>query len=227
MQNVTESIILGIVAGLLTSAVLLITKSIIINILLPLYRQFMYRGIHINGTWHHINSSQKLLLELKQNCEKLSGKATLQWISSNNHFHIESIRTFDVSGCLETRFITLTFRHTDRSRLGIITCLLQVDGDGTILSGQRCWYAPLATKINSGGIRLYRDERRALDAAPRPAEQYQTDETNESYESYDANELNDIYTEIEDAELYEEADATETGKQINPKKQENNVFEDR
>ena len=226
MQNVTESIILGVVAGLLTSAVLLITKSIIINVLLPLYRQFMYRGIHINGTWHHVNSSQKLLLELKQSCEKLNGKATLQWVNSENHFHIESIRTFDVSGCIETRFITLTFRHTDRSRLGIITCLLQVDGDGTILSGQRCWYAPLAAKINSGGIRLYRDERRALDAARRPAEQYQTDETNESYESYDTNKLNERYTEIEEGEFYEEADTTNISKQINLDKQGNRALED-
>lgn len=226
MQNVTESIILGIVAGLLTSAVLLITKSIIITVFLPLYRQFMYRGIHINGTWHHVNSSQKLLLELKQNCEKLSGKATLQWIDSENHFHIESIRTFDVSGCLESRFITLTFRHTDRSRLGIITCLLQVDGDGTILSGQRCWYAPLTTKINSGGIRLYRDERRALDAARRPAEQYQTDETNESYESYDTDNLNDINTEIEEAEFYEEADTTNTSKPISSERQEKRALEE-
>lgn len=215
MQNTTESIFLGVIAGLLTSTTLLVAKSIFLNTLLPLYRQFMYRGVHIDGTWYHVNSTQKLMLELKQNCEKLSGKATLQWASEENHFHIDSIRTFDVTGQIETRFITLTFRHTDRSRLGIITCLLQIDGDGTILSGQRCWYAPLVSKINSGDIRIYRNEQRAIDAVPKPST-FQTqqeagylDDITEYYENTD--DLDESHITLEDTsetEIYEETEKT-------------------
>ncbi|OEA22853.1 hypothetical protein BBM55_04525 [Vibrio parahaemolyticus] len=111
--------------------------------------------------------TQNTLLELSQKCEQLSGKATLidniDWLpeSSREGLYSDRIRTFDVSGFVSERFITLNLRHTDRTRLGVISHLLVVDGDGTVLSGESCWYAPNASKVISGSEVFYRNKNRA------------------------------------------------------------------
>jgi len=156
LDNTTSTIIIGIVTGLLTASLLLIIKSLFINSFLPWYQQTMYKGILLNGSWYSYLDNQKILLEITHKCESIIGKATVQLTQEN--IHIDDIRTFDVTGRIEGRFITLKMHHTNKARLGIVTYLLQVDGDGTKLRGQSCWYAPLASKISSGEITLFRNE---------------------------------------------------------------------
>ena len=168
MQDITWNIVIGVVAGLLTASVLLVLKSLFINSLIPWYRQVMFNGLNLSGSWHSAGSTQKMLLEIKQSCEKLSGKATVHLVKENFHesvrddLHLDDIRTFDVVGEVSERFVSLRLRHTDTTRIGIVTFLLQVDGDGTRLSGQGCWYTPLVSQIASGERIFYRDEARAV-----------------------------------------------------------------
>lgn len=168
MQSVSFNIVLGIVTGLLTASVLLILKHLFLNSFLPWYRQTMYKGIDLEGNWYLYTDTQKTLLELKQTCESLTGKATVQVndlndLSIDRHdLHIDDIRTFDIKGSISERFVLLKLQHTNHSRLGIVTYLLQIDGDGTKLKGQGCWYAPLASDIISGDAIFYRNEERAV-----------------------------------------------------------------
>ena len=168
MQDITLTIVLGIITGLVTASILLILKSLFFNSFLPWYRQIMYRGVDLNGTWYRGTNTQKTLLELKQRCEKITGKATAQLFADNipenikSDIHIDDIRTFDVTGVVSERFVSLSFWHTDRTRLGLSTYLLQVDGDGTKLTGQACWYAPVKSKIKSGEVKFFRDKERMM-----------------------------------------------------------------
>lgn len=167
MQSVTSNIVIGIVTGLITATVLLIVKSIFFASFLPWYRQVMYRGLKIEGSWHSISRAQKVLIEINQACEKLTGKATVLLAKDNipestrQRLEIDDIRTFDVKGEISERFVSLQLKHTDRSRLGVVNYLLQVDGDGTKLTGKANWYAPLGSGIHSGSETFYRDEARA------------------------------------------------------------------
>lgn len=160
-------IILGIITGLITAAVLLVIKSLFVNSFIPWYRQIMFKGGDLSGTWYSVENTQKILLELNQSCAKLSGKATVQLLANiqdnkrRDELHLDDVRTFDVSGEVSERFISLIFKHTDKKRLGLVSLLLQVEGDGTKLSGQGCWYAPVMSKIASGNRVFHREEARA------------------------------------------------------------------
>ena len=173
MLSVTFNIVVGIVTGLLTATILLILKSLFFSSFLPWYRQVMYRGLKIEGSWHSVSRTQKVLIELNQSCEALTGKATV--LLSKDGFpkeirdgiEIDDIRTFDVKGEVSERFVSLQLKHTDRSRLGVVSYLLQIDGDGTKLSGKASWYAPLASGVHAGSETFYRDESRAIRAKDR------------------------------------------------------------
>ncbi|WP_345868784.1 hypothetical protein [Shewanella algae] len=173
MLSVTVNIVLGIVTGLLTATILLILKSLFFSSFLPWYRQVMYKGLKIEGSWYSVSRAQKVLIELNQSCETLTGKATVLLSKDGipkemiDGIEIDDIRTFDVKGEVSERFVSLQLKHTDRSRLGVVSYLLQIDGDGTKLSGKSSWYAPLISDIHAGSETFYRDESRAIRAKDR------------------------------------------------------------
>jgi len=213
MQSITMNLIVGIVTGLLTASVLLIIKSLFFSSFLPWYRQVMYKGLKISGNWHSVSHSQKILLEINQHCEYLSGKATVLLSPEafpegiREQIDIDDIRTFDVKGKISERFVSLQLNHTDRARLGVISYLLQIDGDGTKLSGKGSWYAPLASSIHAGSEVFYRDESRAKIVA---MAQHKRNSVN--FSELEVSDDNDV---VDDAELVEteEGLSNETNKQ--------------
>lgn len=177
MQSLTFNIVAGIVTGLITAALLLVLRSLFFGSFLPWYRHVMFKGFQLDGSWYSVKRSQKVLLELNQNCEKITGKATVHLSKDSfgpkiqERLQIDDIRTFDVMGEVFERFVILRLKHTNRSRLGIVTYLLQIDGDGTKLTGQGSWYAPIGSGIQSGSEVFYRDESRAIKAKERERRQ--------------------------------------------------------
>ena len=163
MCETTRNLIIGVSSGVITAFMLSLVKSLFTNSFLPWYRQVMYKGVDLNGKWYQYDSGQKTLLEISQTCESIKGKATIHTIDQIDGAKLDDIRTFDVSGEVSQQFVTLIFHHTDRSRLGIATYLLQIYGDGTTLNGQAGWYAPLLSQINSGPSIFYRNEKQALE----------------------------------------------------------------
>lgn len=168
----TENVVIGVISGLVTASVLLVMKSLLTNTFIPWYRQMIYKGINIEGSWFQYSYGQKILLELKQKCDSLSGKATILDLSQD-YEHYDNIKTYDVQGYIAERFVVLNYTHTDQRRIGQISELLQIDGDGTIISGQASWYAPRASEIISGDSKYYRNE----DAARKYYEKHIEDES--------------------------------------------------
>jgi hypothetical protein len=156
-----ENILISVVAGIITASILLVIKSLFINSFIPWYRHIMFQGTKINGSWYQYANGQKTLMELDQKCDILSGKATIQLVSDTDGYqleHLDTLKTYDVKGYISERFIILNLKHTDPQRIGVITQLLQIDGDGTLIKGQASWYTPNHSVIVSGDARFYRDE---------------------------------------------------------------------
>jgi hypothetical protein len=151
------NIVISVIAGLITASFLLILKSLFINSFVPWYRHVMYKGLRFEGVWYEYRGNQKVLLEIKQGCDTLTGKATVHSLEEMND-HFDNLKTFDVKGYIKGRFIILTWEHTDKSRIGIVTQLLQVTGDGTTVNGTASWYAPRMSEIISGEVKYYRAE---------------------------------------------------------------------
>lgn len=157
----SSEIIVGVVAGLLASAVLAGVKSAFFGLLVPWYRATTYKGIVISGAWHRLSKAQSTLVEIEQSCERLKGKATVTNLHHDKKVELDDIRTFDIQGYVQERFVILNLKCTDRSRLGVVTFLLQIMGDGTQLSGASSWYAPLMSEVNCGLVNFFREPKRA------------------------------------------------------------------
>lgn len=162
------SILLGVVAGVITASVLFIIRRLFVDSFLPWYRQLFYRGIHISGKWFSYSAhAQKLVLELRQDCEKLTGKATAVLdMSDGVDVGVDTIRTFDIEGTISERFVMISLTHTEKSRIGVASLLLQIEGDGTILRGCSSGYNPVLSKIDSHQKAFFRDEMRAQREQP-------------------------------------------------------------
>jgi hypothetical protein len=50
-MSITDSIFVGVINGILTSALLFIVVQIIRKIVIPWYQSLIYRGTDINGDW--------------------------------------------------------------------------------------------------------------------------------------------------------------------------------
>lgn len=162
MTPVTYSITVGIIAGIGTAAVLFVINKLFNNTFVPWYRKLMYQGFNIAGKWHSNSLPvQKIVLELNQVCQFIKGKATYVLETEEEH-DIDTIRTFDVTGEIKDRIVILNLKHTDPSRLGFVTFLLEVAGDGTLIEGVSAAYSPATNGISSSSFSFYRDERKAI-----------------------------------------------------------------
>ncbi|ARN66116.1 hypothetical protein LBY41_004465 [Vibrio vulnificus] len=170
MDDISVNLVLGVVAGLITTIVLFICRAIAYDVVMPWLRKSTYQGINIDGTWYRRTRSQRAVIELKQDTNIIKGKATVivndesKPPAHQDGSCLDDIRTFDIEGKISNGFVHLVMWHTNKQRLGLHTYLLKVTADGTKLSGKSSWYAPLADIINSGNTDLYRSDALAIKA---------------------------------------------------------------
>lgn len=155
---------------------------------MPWYRQFVYRGINLNGSWYARTIRQKILLEIRQSCENLKGQATISLLHDNpdvpsdHDKKIDNVSMFDIQGVVSERFVSLNLWNTNTKRLGVVTYLLQVVGDGSRLEGKCCWYSLKTSEIDGGDACFHRDELSAEIAYRERLDNYKKDVENKSSE---------------------------------------------
>lgn len=154
-----DNVIIGIVAGILTSAIIFLIVRLFNDSFLPWYRQYLYHGINIGGTWHcHSTLTQKIVLELTQNCQNVRGSAIVVMDDEHREEGIDSLRVFNVSGEIKDRFLLLKMNGKDNKRLGILSILMEVSGNGSVLSGISTAYNPSRSQIEPHFKSFYRSE---------------------------------------------------------------------
>ena len=163
-----EAIGLGVVSGVLSSALILLLAVLIRRVLIPWFRSLIYSGVDVSGEWHCIDPlmAQEITVHLNQDADSVSGTATFTW----NHDdpdescldEFETVRTFHVSGKIRDRFLQLMLTHVDRKRIGVNSYLLEVCGDGRRMRGLFTFYSIRAHFLDSISHTLYRDRSTAL-----------------------------------------------------------------
>lgn len=154
LDAVTNNIVIGIVTGVLTTALLYLVSRIFIDWIIPWYRNIKYVGIDVSGVWEtkqeFENSKEYSLLNLNQKADNLTGLWTIS-ITENGSDQNE-IKTFNVKGTIEDRFALLTSKNTDRRQIGIGTMLIEAVGNGFELKGCETWYSVDNKKIKADTI---------------------------------------------------------------------------
>lgn len=155
-MNASESIVLGVVAGVLTTLIVLGFGALIRRVVLPWYRDFIYDGVEIEGEWNLISETEQgARLSLKQSAYSLSGTCT--FVSHDeNPLGYEALRVFAVKGTIREKLVELSFRHIDRARLGAGVFLFEVKGDGRRMSGVQSMYSVATSRMTSANVHAFR-----------------------------------------------------------------------
>jgi len=158
IESLSANIIIGIITGVLTTALLYLISKMFIDWIIPWYRSVKYTGIDVSGVWEtnqkFKNSKEYSLLNLQQKADRLDGLWTISITEDGSD--INEIKTFKVAGNIEDRFALLTAKNTDKRQIGISTLLLEAVGNGFELEGSEIWYSVDNKEIKSDTISFKR-----------------------------------------------------------------------
>ena len=150
-MSIQESIIIGVVSGIITSALLFLCVTIFNKIVIPWYRATIFSGIDISGTWEetviHQDVTDHFTIELSQkNCE-VTGILTV--VKTENKTETIHTKTLVINGRFQNAHLLLTMTNQDRKFQSLITYLLQISKGGTSLMGQASWVDIETEQIHS------------------------------------------------------------------------------
>jgi hypothetical protein len=153
-----ETVVLGIVSGVLTTVALYLVGILFTNIVIPWYQAVTYKGVDINGTWEfeykETERKAKFEMTLRQRAHEISGDATiLQGTDLNNP---STITNLSIDGSIWEGYITLNMQSKDRTRLSYSTSLLQVLNGGSTLQGNYVFRSIKSDEIQNTEMRWRR-----------------------------------------------------------------------
>lgn len=157
MDNISESIILGVVSGILTSFVIWLIIKLFQKIVLPWYQNFTYQGLKISGSWvgfyenkfNHTNdpkSSNNITrnnndpdysIHLKQKGHIIYGTLTRNKTSAGER----DIKEFEFEGLFRNGDLVFYYKPKDQTRLGLGCYVMKLADDGRKFEGSSLYIA--------------------------------------------------------------------------------------
>ena len=89
------------------------------------------------------------MIEISQRANVITGLSTHAISESSTQISADIIRNYKLTGVLKDRFLMITGISTDSSRIGAITILAEVIGDGQTMTGIGVGYSSSNSKIES------------------------------------------------------------------------------
>ena len=150
-MNNMESLVIGVISGIITAAVIYLLVVLFDKVLLPWYCQLLYRGVDIQGKWEESLSlgdgkTQIVTVELSQKAHAIKGSVTV--VKSTNG-KIDRTEIMSLEGAVKDRLFNGTIVPVDKKRVGIVTVLLEIIGDGSRMMGSTTWYDVNTAKITT------------------------------------------------------------------------------
>lgn len=141
METLIGQGIVGIITGILTTAVLYLIKVYWSNSVKPFVEATRYQGVMIDGYWvgasknedteKGIIYSNEARLMLRQNAHSLEGEFLFKFTNPHKSFTSE----YSVSGYMWEGYITLNFKPKDKRLTSYGTALMKLHNGGHLLIG--------------------------------------------------------------------------------------------
>ena len=160
-STVSGAIIWGVVAGILTSATLLVLGQFFAKVVIPWYQGLVYKGVDLRGKWiahktypNGISYHYSLLIE--QNAHDIKGSMTISKMNSQpdppaGHLG-DYVQSFVVRGTTWEGFVTINMTSNDRRSLSFATTLLQVRNRGESMVGHMAYRSSQVDQVDSEDI---------------------------------------------------------------------------
>lgn len=164
------TIVIGVATGLAANGF----TWLFVTVLLPLYQNFTYHGVRVDGTWcldeakitadgGTLSTVWMISATLRQTAYRISGVATAISVRENK---TSDVINYIVAGNIRDRFVSLHFHNQDEHRIAYSGFLLEIVGDGATMKGYRAFYGlkkQVIRSIESTWKRDVRDGRRTRD----------------------------------------------------------------
>jgi hypothetical protein len=138
-SKVSLTIVLGIVSGIITTALLYLAGIVFTKIIIPWYQKIIYQGVDLNGEWKFErqlnNESEIFRLSLVQNANSISGQLTYLRINNEETREVNYL----LNGSVWEGYLTLNMKSKDRRAIAYATSLLKVERGGRELKGNHCF----------------------------------------------------------------------------------------
>lgn len=139
MEKAFQDGIVGIVAGLITTWLIILGRYLWVTKATPYFRAVRYQGVDIGGPWVSHGTNNDVTVEhrlfLRQSAHDLAGSFLFSFASNEKSFKID----FDVKGYMWEGYVTLNFIPRDKKVTSYATTLLKLHGGGVELRGQMCF----------------------------------------------------------------------------------------
>lgn len=142
MINVSGSIIIGVISGIITSAVIWFFVNLFKTKVLPWYQSITYQGVKINGDWigfyQHSKSTNideddpHYNIHINQKGHQIYGEMT----RSKNQDGTRDSKTFVFNGLFKDGNLVFSYKPKDSTRLGLGSYVLKLKDDGKKLHGR-------------------------------------------------------------------------------------------
>jgi hypothetical protein len=137
MTDITITIFIGVLSGVMTSGLIWTAVKIFNKIIIPWYQQSIYRGIDISGEW---TSKKEYLgkvmvdqtIQISQKGHRISGS-----LISRNKIPSkgEDTTSFFIEGEIFDNYVDIEYKTTDKKFIGRGSFLLKVKEGGEKLAG--------------------------------------------------------------------------------------------
>lgn len=160
-------IIVGVASGVLTALFVSVAGELWTSTVLPLCRQWRYRGADISGEWKGLGAVpspgsgqwSEVVLTLKQNARDVRGTLVLRDRSAGHSIDLN----LQVEGTTSNGFVTLTLWPASRGTNSAAAALLTIDAGSASLNGQLLYVGARGT-LEAINVSV---QRAASIAAPR------------------------------------------------------------
>lgn len=158
LMDIYKTIIVGVISGVITSALIFLCIKIFNQIMLPWYRSAIYKGIDISGTWtetvEHEGATDVSQYIFRQNERIISGAETI--VKTDNETGACETKILTLNGKFLDGHLLLTAVSSDRKIQSLSTYLFRVGKGGAALIGQASWVDSGTGTIESRFIELTR-----------------------------------------------------------------------
>tara|TARA_R110002110_G_scaffold95455_1_gene246500 strand:- start:52336 stop:52788 length:453 start_codon:yes stop_codon:yes gene_type:complete len=140
-----ESIVIGIIAGLTTTFIVVVLQKLWTSAIEPWYEERVYKDAKIEGVWEgtYEEIDLKEIVTLKRKAHSISG--TIAIIEGPNQG-----QTFELTGTFKNLILTATYSAEDRESLDRGSYTLMLRQNGKAMEGHSSFYEDDKNEIVTG-----------------------------------------------------------------------------
>ena len=151
-----KDLLLDILKDLAATAIIFIVGLTWKSTIYPFLQSVLYTGVDISGRWsvnqtgttflnEQLSVTRNTQVTLKQTAHRLSGKAESSVVSGGAG---GMSNTYKITGKINNGLVLINFISVEKNKIAVSTFLLQVNGNGNEMDGDRLYRSSKTDKID-------------------------------------------------------------------------------